>query len=453
MNINIVLTAFILHSILWAPVSVMAQGTVTTLTFTPHCSEIPRDKCATFATQDAATLKTPKLSVGDILDIDIVLETQDPTSIHTVKSWLSYDAKSLEARSVELSPEMAAPFPGESMIDASTGTVKIGAETKGSVKQPKTSVARVTFRVLSASNDTEIRFSGFSVSGNGNTAVNGTPSKKTGPNGGYLPDPPCIDVIVGCKGTTTPLLQAEPTKLKVILSDAMATIPSALAQTPTATPPQVTGPSSVQNYARPVPITAMENQNLPADRTRLQPQGNQQTVPLAMGTTGQSASTAKASSTFGLLQVQDVRVTSRERNIFLGWRELKSSDIKGYNIYYGTTSGRYMQRRSLPPKTTSLVLRDLEPGVTYYLAVRAFSTSDQESSFSQEVSVTVGKPETSTAPLTQVESDITAPEGNPIERKGGRIVSGETGMTNTLSLLLLISAGVGTLCALRRQIG
>jgi hypothetical protein len=150
--------------------------------------------------------------------------------------------------------------------------------------------------------------------------------------------------------------------------------------------------------------------------------------------------------------VQRVQVTTRNQDVFLGWQALKSSELKGYNVYYGTVSGRYMQRKSLPGSATSLVLRDLEPDATYFFAIRAFNNADKESAFSQEVSVTVGKPETSTAPLTTVISDMTAPEGNPVESQGGTTVTGETGTGDTLVVLLLISAVIGTAFAFHRQL-
>jgi hypothetical protein len=121
-------------------------------------------------------------------------------------------------------------------------------------------------------------------------------------------------------------------------------------------------------------------------------------------------------------------------------------------VYYGTVSGRYIQRRSLPANATSLVLRDLEPGSTYFLAIRGVGAQTQESMFSQEVSVTVGKPETATSPLTGNVSDVTAPAGNPATTNGDREVRGETGMADTILYLVLASATLGTVLAFRRQL-
>jgi hypothetical protein len=151
------------------------------------------------------------------------------------------------------------------------------------------------------------------------------------------------------------------------------------------------------------------------------------------------------------LLVQNVRVTSKDTNIFLGWQNLTSTDLAGYNVYYGTVSGRYIQRRSVPESSNSLVIRDLEPATQYYLAVRGYNSNNQETVFSHEVTVIVGKPETSSAPLNAIDEGDIPPTENPIETYNGKNVT-ETGVDSTLALLALASAGIGTFFAWRRQL-
>ncbi|HRH94185.1 MAG TPA: fibronectin type III domain-containing protein, partial [Candidatus Peribacteria bacterium] len=177
------------------------------------------------------------------------------------------------------------------------------------------------------------------------------------------------------------------------------------------------------------------------------------------GNSGSTSSTGTAgtpiggaNSAFTLLQVQNVRVTSKDTNIFLGWQGLTSTDLAGYNVYYGTVSGKYINRRSVPDTSASLVIRDLEPGTQYFLAVRAFNSKNQETVFSHEVSIIVGKPESSSSPLAAVNESDLPPEENPIEVHNGKNISGETGMSSTFALLALASAGVGTFFAWRRQL-
>ncbi len=61
------------------------------------------------------------------------------------------------------------------------------------------------------------------------------------------------------------------------------------------------------------------------------------------------------------------------------------TDLAGYYIYYGTASGVY----GVPvdaKNVTSYTLAGLTPGQTYFIAVTAFDTSQNESQFSDEVS-------------------------------------------------------------------
>jgi hypothetical protein len=292
-----------------------------------------------------------------------------------------------------------------------------------------TGLARVTFRVLAATKNTEVSFSGFQPNGIGQTYVNGKPTPSDGNDHGLLPAAPCFDKILGCKDETSPLLTAEPSKLTVVLSDGSSVVPAVNAQVI----PSSSSSSSVSSVSSSLTSSATSS---------------------VMTTTSTSSSSSAPSggSTFSLLQVQKVQVTTRNQDIFLGWQELRSSELKGYNVYYGTVSGRYMQRKSIPGTATSLVLHDLEPGATYFLAIRAFNMADQESAFSQEVSVTVGKPETSTSPLTTIVSDVTPPDGNPVENQGGTVISGETGTGDIILVLALLSAAIGTAFAFHRQI-
>ncbi len=399
---------------------VSAQDAGEMLVLMPHCTETDRSKCPEFPPMNGDTLKTNKMAAGDILDIDVVVRGPRFADVRTVRAWLSYDPAVLEVRSVELTNSaLPSPLPGEQAADPGSKYVKIGGATSTGLASDNVQVARVTFRVTATTADTMISFHDFQNSGNGHTAVNA--ERTAGDSGaGTFPEPPCFDVLVGCRGSTTPLLSAEPGKLHVTLAEI-----------------QGGGNTAI----------AAETQSSVSSSTATGP-GNPLLQMTSNGTSSQP--TVGASSSFTLLQVQDVRVTSRDTMIFLGWQGLKSSQLAGYNVYYGTVSGRYIQRRSVPATATSLVLRDLEPGVTYYLALRAVNTQEQESAFSQEVSVTVGQPETATAPLTGSITDVTAP-ANPSTSHGDTAIRGETGIGNTLLYFVLASAVLGTVFAFKRQ--
>ncbi len=153
---------------------------------------------------------------------------------------------------------------------------------------------------------------------------------------------------------------------------------------------------------------------------------------------------------FSLLQIRNLRVTSDGNSAFLGWDPLRSSMLKTYNMYYGTTSGQYIQRKILPGTSPSVTIRNLPSGTTYYFAIRASNKNDEESAFSQEVAVEIGNPASSTAPL--VASVLTdAPKGNPLT-DGPIDVPGETGIPSIFVVFLIISGVIGTLIASRRQV-
>jgi hypothetical protein len=74
--------------------------------------------------------------------------------------------------------------------------------------------------------------------------------------------------------------------------------------------------------------------------------------------------------------------------VTLAWTASSSSNVAGYDLYYGTTSG------SLPNSinvgnVTSYTMTGLSPGTTYYFAVTAYDSSGDQSGDSSVVSYTV----------------------------------------------------------------
>jgi hypothetical protein len=63
------------------------------------------------------------------------------------------------------------------------------------------------------------------------------------------------------------------------------------------------------------------------------------------------------------------------------------TDLGGYKVYYGTSSGNYTVSLDVGNVTTYKI-DNLTPG-TYYFAVTAYDTSGNESGYSNEVSKTI----------------------------------------------------------------
>ena len=66
---------------------------------------------------------------------------------------------------------------------------------------------------------------------------------------------------------------------------------------------------------------------------------------------------------------------------------LADSDLAGYRVYYGESTGNYTESRDVG-NATNYTLTNLVPGQIYYIAVTATDTADppKESDFSNEVS-------------------------------------------------------------------
>jgi len=71
----------------------------------------------------------------------------------------------------------------------------------------------------------------------------------------------------------------------------------------------------------------------------------------------------------------------------VSWDANTESDLSGYKIYYGTSSGNYDDVLDVG-NTTSFIINNLAVGTTYFFVVTAYDFSANESGFSGEVSFT-----------------------------------------------------------------
>jgi len=83
------------------------------------------------------------------------------------------------------------------------------------------------------------------------------------------------------------------------------------------------------------------------------------------------------------------------------------TDLAGYKIYYGTTSGNYTNSIDVGNVTTYTVV-NLTEGVTYFFVVSAYDTLGNESDYSNEVSKKIESEDTTPPQITGVYTgDIT----------------------------------------------
>ncbi len=65
------------------------------------------------------------------------------------------------------------------------------------------------------------------------------------------------------------------------------------------------------------------------------------------------------------------------------------TDLAGYRIYYGTSSGSYSQSVTVSDATATEYTIENLPAATYYFVLRAFDKNNSESASSTEVSKTI----------------------------------------------------------------
>ena len=150
---------------------------------------------------------------------------------------------------------------------------------------------------------------------------------------------------------------------------------------------------------------------------------------------------------FTRLQPSGIRVSTNESDVYVIWNSLSDARVKGYNLYYGTVSGRYIHRRTVHKMpgggVQGITVGDLPVGQEYYFAVTAFDSKERETEFSYEVMVEVGDPSSSTAPFG-VSGNVNPGGGSDITGSvidGGRIAGGTGFPAYFLLVAAIVSAG------------
>ena len=88
---------------------------------------------------------------------------------------------------------------------------------------------------------------------------------------------------------------------------------------------------------------------------------------------------------------------AQDATVKVSWDANSEGDLAGYKVYYGQASGNYSQVVDLGNKTT-VDVKNLTRGRTYYFAVTAYDQSGNESGFSTEVSIAIQEAADTQAP-------------------------------------------------------
>lgn len=353
-------------------------------------------RCTAYEVRDPQSVQTEPLRVGDIVDFDIVVDNPTHAAVTGFRTWLAYDSTVLEGQSIEINPKFPTPLPGEVDFSKTDGFVKISGSSTSSTNDEEIVLAHVKMKVIK-------------------DVAGGTPI--------------VANDVTGLKTSKTAVFTKNALEDQNILPGPIGMLFVRSMDIPVAS----SSASSVMT------MSSVASQNT-----------------IAATVTGGSSTSASAQSSvapvppsmlFTLLQVKGLRVTTEGSSVFLAWDPLPSTELVGYNVYYGTVSGRYIQKRGVEKSARTLTIRALPLNTTYYFSVRGINARDQETDYSQEVGVNIGKPETSTAPLTG-----TVDVGAPKTPKSNGSVSGKSGLPTGLAGFLVLTAIMATLLAFRRQL-
>jgi hypothetical protein len=75
-------------------------------------------------------------------------------------------------------------------------------------------------------------------------------------------------------------------------------------------------------------------------------------------------------------------------SMILNWRASVSSQVAGYNVYYGTTAGKYPYKVNVGNSTT-ITISSLTEGGVYYFVATAYDAKGKESAYSSPITVVV----------------------------------------------------------------
>ena len=120
-----------------------------------------------------------------------------------------------------------------------------------------------------------------------------------------------------------------------------------------------------------------------------------------------------------LQRPQNLQVNTGPGYVDLKWDLSDESELVGYNIYYGKTSGMYTRRRTVG-RVNQYRLDGLNNGEVYYFAITAYDSQSRESDYSDEVAIIVNEPLSSTSPFDEIVASLLAKI--PLQPQNGPLV-------------------------------
>jgi hypothetical protein len=369
------LGSFALLLALVAP-EVKAQESQLELVFAENCSSDAG--CEYFEESGGRLVKEEPLEEGDQFLIDLVVKNPESVGINSVKVDIKYNNTNLNALSIDPNEELLAlSSPGdENQIDEGNGIINIGRAASGQkIFAQEVYVASIKFEVKTSDDTTtQLEYNNFQP-------------------GNELSDVVVLAVNEDQGFETVNILVNEPLNLKLNLN-----------------PNQDTNDNNSNND---------NNQN--SDNN----DNNNQDFDL-----GSNDDDVTAITPFTEIErPTGLKVnTDNDGNVQLVWNQLNDERVKGYFVYYSTSSGVYLFRRDAA-NTNNHQFSNLEQDRRYFFSVTAYDDLGNESDFANEASVIVGQPGSESNPIViddgQNSNNDNDPDNQPIGGDEDNLTNGD----------------------------
>ncbi len=308
-----------------------------------------------------------KFEVGEKISLRIVIKNPENAPVFSVQSWLKFNSSVLSLSGLndeESAFDLAAP--GEFKVINSKGEVRIGRATTGSsLTDSEIIVADFDVEIKKNPNLTTLQFLDFKKDSIGKTAVvtihGNIPANivETQPKNLVFKNLKSSAVMVTSKNTQ------EEKSVNIAINSGN----------------NMGSNNTLQNRNQNVDI-AVDNTSVHTSNSVNSVENNEDTV------TFLSQPTGFRTRTFENGEIQMI------------WELNQDPKVKGYYLYYSTTSGTYMHRRDMGKTNTYTFDKNFfKKDRKIFFAVQAYSANGTVSDFSNETSVITGNAGSSSHPF------------------------------------------------------